>query len=148
MTPESAMRYTRLHPRCGTNYLFLVMAISILFFALRPYSENLLVRLLTRLIFLPLVAGISYEVLKAAAASDGWLARAVRAPGLALQYLTTREPEAEMLEVALAAFQLAMNPPDGDLTAEAQTASEPDDAAEGTNPAADAPGEAEKKAEA
>ena len=148
MTPESAMRYTRLHPRCGTNYLFLVMAISILFFALLPYSENLLVRLLTRLIFLPLVAGISYEVLKAAAASDGWLARAVRAPGLALQYLTTREPEAEMLEVALAAFQLAMNPPDGDLTAEAQTASEPDDAAEGTNPAADAPGEAEKKAEA
>ena len=70
---------------------------------------------MTRLVFLPLVAGISYEVLKAAAASDGWLARAVRAPGLALQYLTTREPEKEMLEVALAAFHLAMNPPEEDL---------------------------------
>lgn len=115
MTPENAMRYPRLHPRCGTNYLFLVMAISILFFAMLPYSENFLLRFLTRLVFLPLVAGISYEVLKAAAASDGWLARAVRTPGLALQYLTTREPEKEMLEVALAAFHLAMNPPEEDL---------------------------------
>lgn len=108
MTPENAMRYSRLHPRCGTNYLFLVMAISILFFALLPYSENLLVRLATRLIFLPLVAGVSYEVLKLAAASDGWLARIVRAPGMGLQYLTTREPEPEMIEVAIAAFDLAM----------------------------------------
>ncbi len=120
MTPESAMRFTRLHPRCGTNYLFLVMAISILFFALLPYSENFFLRLLTRLVFIPLVAGISYEVLKAAAASDGWLARAVRAPGLALQYLTTREPDVDMLEVALAAFQLAMDPPEQDLIAAEQ----------------------------
>lgn len=120
MTPESAMRFTRLHPRCGTNYLFLVMAISILFFALLPYSENFFLRFLTRLVFIPLVAGISYEVLKAAAASDGWLARAVRAPGLALQYLTTREPDVDMLEVALAAFQLAMDPPEQDLIAAEQ----------------------------
>lgn len=120
MTPESAMRFTRLHPRCGTNYLFLVMAISILFFALLPYSENFFLRFLTRLVFIPLVAGISYEVLKAAAASDGWLARAVRAPGLALQYLTTREPDVDMLEVALAAFQLAMDPPEQDLIASEQ----------------------------
>lgn len=82
MTPENAMRYTRLHPRCGTNYLFLVMAVSILFFAALPYSENFLLRFATRIVFLPLVAGLSYEVLKLAAASDGWLARAVRAPGL------------------------------------------------------------------
>ena len=109
MTVENCKKYTRLHPRCGTNYLFLVMAISILFFALLPYSENFFLRFLTRLIFLPLVAGISYEVLKLAAASDGWLARAVRAPGLGLQYLTTREPEPEMLEVALAAFNLAIH---------------------------------------
>lgn len=110
MTPENAMRYTRLHPRCGTNYLFLVMAVSILFFAALPYSENFLLRFATRIVFLPLVAGLSYEVLKLAAASDGWLARAVRAPGLALQYLTTREPDRSMLEVALAAFELAMDP--------------------------------------
>ncbi|MGN0785065.1 MAG: DUF1385 domain-containing protein [Candidatus Aphodomorpha sp.] len=110
LTPESAMRFTRLHPRCGTNYLFLVMAVSILFFAALPYSENFFLRFATRLIFLPLVAGLSYEVLKLAAASDGIIARIVRAPGLGLQYLTTREPELEMLEVALAAFHLAMNP--------------------------------------
>ncbi|MDO4572958.1 MAG: DUF1385 domain-containing protein [Clostridia bacterium] len=111
MTPENAMRYSRLHPRCGTNYLFLVMAISILFFALLPYSENLLLRFLTRIVFLPLVAGVSYEVLKLAAASDSLLARIVRAPGMGLQYLTTREPEPDMIEVALRAFDLAMNPP-------------------------------------
>lgn len=115
LTAESARKYSRLHPRCGTNYMFLVMAISILFFALLPYSENFVLRFLTRILFLPLVAGISYEVLKAAAAADSLIARVVRAPGLALQYLTTREPELEMLEVALAAFHLAMDPPEEDL---------------------------------
>ena len=120
MTVENAVKYSRLHPRCGTNYLFLVMAISILFFALLPYSTNFLIRFLTRIIFLPLVAGISYEVLRAAASSDGWLARAVRAPGLALQRLTTREPDPEMLEVALEAFQMAMDPPDHDIIVETE----------------------------
>ena len=109
LTPESAIKYSRFHARCGTNYLFLVMAISILFFACLPYSSNFFLRVLTRLVFIPLVAGISYEVLKACAASDSLIARIVRAPGLALQRLTTREPELDMLEVALAAFHLAMN---------------------------------------
>jgi len=109
LTPESAMHYSRLHARCGTNYLFLVMAVSILFFAMLPYAENLLLRVLTRLVFLPLVAGLAYEVLKLAAASDALWARMIRAPGLGLQYLTTREPEPAMLEVAIAAFQLAIN---------------------------------------
>lgn len=118
LTPENAMRYSRLHPRCGTNYLFLVMAVSILFFAALPYTENLLLRLLTRIVFLPLVAGLAYEVLKLAAASDKLWARIIRAPGLGLQYLTTREPEPEMIEVAIKAFNLAMNggkeTPDGE----------------------------------
>ncbi len=118
ITPESAQRFSRFHPRCGTNYLFLVMAVSILFFAALPYSTSFPVRFLTRLVFLPVVAGISYEVLRAAAASDGWLARAVRAPGLALQHLTTREPDLEMLEVAIAAFNLAMDPPDHEIILE------------------------------
>jgi uncharacterized protein YqhQ len=109
LTPENAMKYSRLHPRCGTNYLFLVMAVSILFFAALPYTENLLLRLLSRLVFLPLVAGLAYEVLKLAAASDKLWARLIRAPGLGLQYLTTREPEPEMIEVAIRAFNLAMN---------------------------------------
>lgn len=109
VTPENAMRFSRLHPRCGTNYLFLVMAVSILFFALLPYTESFFVRFLTRLVFIPLVAGISYEILKLAAASDAWWARVIRAPGMGLQYLTTREPDKEMLEVAIAAFDLAIN---------------------------------------
>ncbi len=124
MTPESAMRFSRLHPRCGTNYLFLVMAISILFFALLPYSENFLIRFFTRVLFFPLVAGISYEVLKLAAASDGWLARVVRAPGMGLQYLTTREPEPDMLEVAIMAFNVAMN--DGPMQEESGAAADAD----------------------
>lgn len=108
LTPENAMRYSRLHPRCGTNYLFLVMAVSILFFAALPYTENFFLRFLTRIVFLPLVAGLAYEVLKLAAASDKLWARIIRAPGLGLQYLTTREPEPDMIEVAIAAFNLAM----------------------------------------
>lgn len=122
LTPESAMRYSRLHARCGTNYLFLVMAVSILFFAMLPYAENLLLRVLTRLVFLPLVAGLAYEVLKLAAASDALWARIIRAPGLGLQYLTTREPEPAMIEVAIKAFELAIN--DGVLP------QRPDEAAE------------------
>lgn len=130
LTPENAMHYSRLHPRCGTNYLFLVMAVSILFFALIPYSENFFLRFLTRIVFLPLVAGISYEILKLAAASDGWLARAVRAPGMGLQYLTTREPTPDMIEVAIAAFNLATDPePEKaaarNAAAQADTASKP-----------------------
>ncbi len=109
LTPESAMQYSRLHARCGTNYLFLVMAVSILFFAMLPYAENLLLRVLSRLIFLPLVAGLAYEVLKLAAASDAVWARIIRAPGLGLQYLTTREPEPAMIEVAIKAFELAIH---------------------------------------
>ena len=117
LTPENAMKYSRLHARCGTNYLFLVMAVSILFFAMLPYAENLLLRVLTRLIFLPLVAGLAYEVLKLAASSDALWARIIRAPGLGLQYLTTREPEPAMIEVAIAAFNLAIH--DGVLPEEA-----------------------------
>ena len=126
MTPENILKYTRLHPRCGTNYLFLVMMVSILFFACIPIRA-FLPRVLTRLLFIPLVAGLAYEVLKAAAASDGWLARAVRAPGLALQHITTAEPTADMVEVALAAFNLAMDPPDHDVRAvtEHETPAEP-----------------------
>ena len=137
MTPENILKYTRLHPRCGTNYLFLVMMVSILFFACIPVRA-FLPRVLTRLLFIPLVAGLAYEVLKAAAASDGWLARAVRAPGLALQHITTAEPTADMVEVALAAFNLAMDPPAHDIRA----------VVGGEKPAAEAAAPAEPEAEA
>ncbi len=109
LTPENAQGYSRLHPRCGTNYLFLVMAVSILIFAILPYSENFFLRFLTRIVFIPLVAGVAYELLKLAAASDAWWARVIRAPGLGLQYLTTREPTSDMIEVAIRAFEIAIS---------------------------------------
>ena len=106
LTPENAAKHSRLHPRCGTNYLFLVMAVSILFFAAIGFA----VRLAMRIAFLPVVAGLSYEVLRLAARYDNWFTRIIRAPGMALQRITTKEPTADMLEVAIAAFNLAMDP--------------------------------------
>lgn len=114
LTPGNARLYSRLHARCGTNYLFLVMAVSILFFAVVGFNANFWLRLGSRLLFLPVVAGLSYEVLRFGGKSDSLLARIVRAPGMALQKITTREPDDAMLEVAIAAFELAMNPPQAD----------------------------------
>ncbi|MCR5808309.1 MAG: DUF1385 domain-containing protein [Clostridiales bacterium] len=122
LTPENAKKYKRLHPRCGTNYLFLVMAISIIVLTLVDIAmhslgfpgENLgkaaafLIRFGVRILFLPIIAGVSYEVLRAAAKTDNWLTKIIRAPGMALQLITTREPELDMLEVAIYAFYLAM----------------------------------------
>ncbi len=104
---ENARTKARLHPRCGTNYLFLVMMVSIVFFSFFGWSMNPFLRLLIRIACIPVVAGLAYEVLKLAAKSDNALCRAVRFPGLMLQKLTTREPEDGMIEVALAAFDLA-----------------------------------------
>lgn len=109
LTVENAMKHSRLHPRCGTNYMFLVMAVSILFFAVIGWGDNFFLRILTRLIFLPVVAGISYELLRVAAKYDNFLTKAIRAPGMALQYITTKEPEPGMVEVAIASFNLAMS---------------------------------------
>ena len=110
LTPENAMKHSRLHPRCGTNYLFLVMAVSILFFAAIGWNANFLVRLAERIIFLPVVAGLSYELLKFAAKHDNILTRIIRAPGMGLQYITTKEPTPDMIEVAIESFKLAMDP--------------------------------------
>ena len=110
LTPENAMKHSRLHPRCGTNYLFLVMAISILFFAMVGFNANFWLRLFSRILFLPVVAGISYEVLRFGGKSESLLARIVRAPGMALQHITTVEPDEGMLEVAITAFRIALDP--------------------------------------
>jgi uncharacterized protein YqhQ len=130
MTPENAAKCTRLHPRCGTNYLFLTMAVSIVvttvvsalctlipgFTVWHDASKlnSFLFRLARIVLILP-IAGISYEVLKAAAKHENLFCRIVRAPGLALQHLTTKEPTEDMLEVAIASFELALHPPKGDL---------------------------------
>ncbi len=114
LTPENAMKHTRLHARCGTNYLFLVMAVSILFFAAIGWNANFFARLGLRIVFLPVVAGLSYELLRVAARYDNFLTRIIRAPGLALQRITTKEPTPDMIEVAIRAFDAAMQHMGGD----------------------------------
>ena len=117
LTPENARRFSRLHPRCGTAFLFLVMFISILIgavadqvlFALFGIEKlTFLGRILRSLLTLPIVTGVSYEVLKGLAhAGDSVIVRILRWPGMMLQYLTTREPDDSMLEVAIASMKAA-----------------------------------------
>ena len=107
MDVEHARQNTRLHPRCGTSFLLIVMIISILLFTLLGWSDNWAVRIGLRLAMLPIVAGVSYEVLKLLAKYENKFTEALRKPGMALQYLTTREPDDGMLEVALVSFLAA-----------------------------------------
>lgn len=119
LTPENAQRFSRLHPRCGTSFLLITFVFSILFFSvmdqlfLSAFGVDLagayLLRVLSRVLLLPLVAGISYEILKGLAHSETPLARALRWPGMQLQRLTTREPSLEMLEVAIASMNAALD---------------------------------------
>lgn len=105
LTPENAMKHTRLHPRCGTSFLFIVMVISIFVFALVGV-ENFAWRLLSRVILLPVIAGVSYEVLRFCGKhmDKAWV-RAIAWPGMQLQRLTTAEPDRSMLEVAIHSLQ-------------------------------------------
>ncbi len=104
LTPENARKYSRLHPRCGTSFLLIVMIISIVFFSFLKW-ETVWQRMLYRLLLLPVVAGVSYEIIKFAGRSDSKLVKWLTSPGLALQLLTTREPDDSQLEVAIAALK-------------------------------------------
>lgn len=100
LTVENAMKHTRFHKRCGTSFLLIVMLVSIFVFAFLGWP-SLIERIVSRIVLLPVVAGISYEIIRFSANSDncilGWAVK----PGLWLQRLTTREPEPDMLEVAI-----------------------------------------------
>ncbi|MDI6601630.1 MAG: DUF1385 domain-containing protein [Thermoanaerobacteraceae bacterium] len=104
LTAENARKYTTLHPRCGTNFLFLVMVVSILLFSLFSWPD-FWTRVVLRIVLLPVVAGISYELIRWAGKSNSLLARAVAYPGMMLQKLTTREPDDSQLEVAIASLK-------------------------------------------
>lgn len=101
---ENVLKSSRLHRRCGTSFLFLVMAISIVFFILIPIQTPLM-KIVIRLVCIPVIAGISYEVLRLAGRSDNFIVRLVSAPGMALQKLTTNEPDAQQVEVAIKAVE-------------------------------------------
>ena len=102
---ENAKRFSRFHARCGTSFLLIVTLISILFFSLVS-SPDYWVRLSYRILLIPVISAVSYELLKL---SDKYkssiIVRALVAPGVALQHLTTRQPDDEMLEVALTAVK-------------------------------------------
>jgi len=109
LTPQNAAGFSRLHPRCGTSFLLIVMIVAIFVFA--PIGLPAWYWLvLTRVLGVPLIAGISFEIIKLAARhrDHAWV-RAVMAPGLALQRLTTREPDHSQLAVAIAALRAVLD---------------------------------------
>ncbi len=111
LTPENAQQFYTLHPRCGTSFLMFVMVISLILFSLLGWP-NVMLRLLSRIVLIPLVAGLSYELLKWAGRSDNWLVKVLSMPGLYLQKLTTRPPSDEELEVAIVSMKAVLVPPD------------------------------------
>ncbi len=125
LTVENVRAQTRLHPRCGTSFLFVVIIVSILVFSvasvlLRPITPefdsavlNALVRVALKLLLLPIVVGISYEFNRVVGRYDNWLTHALSAPGMWLQYLTTNEPDDSMIEVGIEALTLVLPEQEG-----------------------------------
>lgn len=114
LTVENIRRHCRFHPRCGTSFMILVLIVSILLFSVLPWSSTGL-RVFLKLLLLPVVMGISYELIKLAGRYDNLATRIISAPGLWLQRLTTFEPDDSMIEVAIAAVKpvLPSRPEDG-----------------------------------
>jgi uncharacterized protein YqhQ len=109
LTVENARAQSRLHPRCGTSFLLFVLLVSILVFAFIPKTAPFLVKFGGRLLLVPAIAGLSYEVLRFTAKHRAApLFALLVAPGLALQRITTQEPTDDMLEVAIAALEEAL----------------------------------------
>lgn len=105
LIPENVKKYSRFHPRCGTSFLLFVVIISIIVFSLVGVYKNPFINLGLRLLLLPLVAGISYEIIKFAGRSTSKYITWLNAPGKWLQRLTTREPDEKQIEVAIAALK-------------------------------------------
>ena len=103
LTPENAAKYSRLHKRCGTSFLLIVMVVSIICFMFIRV-DNMALKIVLRVILVPVIAGVSYEVIQWAGRSESCLVNIVSKPGLMLQ-LTTREPDLEMLEVSIASIE-------------------------------------------
>ena len=109
LTPENAAPFTTLHPRCGTAFLLIVFIISVLTATLFSGIKVFYLRFLLHLLMLPIVTGVSYEVLKGLAHADNPVARALRWPGLQMQRLTTRQPDEKMLECAIVSMNVALS---------------------------------------
>ena len=114
LTVENIRRYSRFHPRCGTSFLILTLLVSIAVFSVIPWTGTAL-RVVYKLLFLPMVMGISYELLKLCGRTDNLLTHIIRAPGLWVQRLTVFEPDDSMIECAIQAVTpvLPENPEEG-----------------------------------
>lgn len=106
LTAENAKKFERLHPRCGTNFLFLVMVISIIIFSFTGW-QSIGQRVISRVLLLPIVSGVTYEVIKWLGKSDSKISKIIAWPGLLLQKITTQEPDESMLEVAITSLKAA-----------------------------------------
>jgi len=104
LTVENVRKFTTRHPRCGTSFLFIVLLISIILFSFLGW-HSIWVNILIRLVLIPVVAGISYEIFRWSGRTDSGLAALISRPGLAFQSLTTKEPDDDMIEVAITAFK-------------------------------------------
>ncbi|MGL5649056.1 MAG: peptide chain release factor N(5)-glutamine methyltransferase [Clostridium sp.] len=111
LTVENVRRYSRFHPRCGTNFIFLVMLVSIILFTVTGWG-GFFQRLILRIILIPFVSGISYEIIKWLGKNENSLAKIIATPGLKLQKLTTREPNDKQIEVAIKALKTAEGIPE------------------------------------
>ena len=114
LTVENVRKYTRFHPRCGTSFLILVVIVSVFLYSVLPWG-SIGLRVVCKLLLLPLVMGISYELLKWCGRSDNLATRIIRQPGIWVQHLTVFEPDDSMIEVAIAAVTpvLPEDPEDG-----------------------------------
>ena len=106
LTVENVKRYSRFHPRCGTNFLFLTMFVSIIIFSLTGWG-GVIQRIILRVLLMPFVAGITYELIKWLGKTDSKLGKIIAYPGLKLQELTTKEPDDSQIEVAIASLLAA-----------------------------------------
>lgn len=106
LTVENVKKCSRFHPRCGTNFLFLVMFVSIIVFSFTGW-ESIIERLILRIVLIPLITGITYELIKWLGKNNNSLARVIAWPGLKLQCLTTKEPDDLQIEVAIASLKAA-----------------------------------------
>jgi uncharacterized protein YqhQ len=109
LTPANCQQFETLHPRCGTSFLMFVMVISLLLFSLLGWPD-LLFRILSRLLLIPVIAGLSYELLRWAGNSTSLAVKILSVPGLLLQKLTTMKPNDRQLEVAIAAMKAVLVP--------------------------------------
>jgi uncharacterized protein YqhQ len=109
LTPKNAQQFYTLHPRCGTSFLVFVMIIAVLVHALMGWPSVVL-RVVSRILVLPVIAGLSYELLKWAGRSSNPIVKILSLPGLYVQKLTTREPSDAQLEVAIAAMKAVLKP--------------------------------------